>query len=162
YDEARTLLRAAAVSAAEGRDDVLAANAWARLLIVVGYVQQRFEEAAAIRELGPTALVRVHDERTRANWLNAEGLFLYRMGKHDEAKATHERALRLREEALGPDDPEVARSLNNLGLALASMGDYPAARAAHERALSLRERVLGPSHPEVALSLNNLGVVLQA
>ncbi len=45
YAGAATLLGAGASTAAEGEDDVLAAEAISRLLIVVGHRQQRFEDA---------------------------------------------------------------------------------------------------------------------
>jgi serine/threonine-protein kinase len=160
YDAANALLRDAAISAAEGKDDVLSAYAWARLLFVVGNFQRRFAEATVIRALGPTAIVRAHDDRAEATWLNSEGLVLYRMGRYAEALAAHERALALREKALGPDHFEVAQSLNNIGLALEDAGELRRAQAAHERALALWEKTLGPDHPDVALSLSNLGVVL--
>ncbi len=160
YDRAKGLLRDAVVSAAEGRDDVLAASAWTRLLLVVGDRQRHFEEAAVLRALGPAAVLRVHDEQTLAGWLHVEGGVLRRMGKLPEAKATLERALAIREKVLGPDHLDVAATRINLGTVLEEMGDYPNARAHLERALAMREKALGPDHPDVALSLNNLGIVL--
>ena len=35
-------------------------------------------------------------------------------GKYDEAVPLHERALAIREKALGPDHPDTGQSLNNL------------------------------------------------
>jgi serine/threonine-protein kinase len=157
---AKVLLRAASVSAAESSDDVLAATAWARLLFVLGERQQRFDEAVALRALGPTVVARAHDERTLALWLNAEGLTLWRMGKFAEAKAIHERVLALRERILEPGHLEIAASLNNLGLVLGDMGDYPKALVAHQRAMALREKALGPDHPDIASSLTNVAIVL--
>jgi serine/threonine-protein kinase len=159
FEAAKASLRSAALSAAEGGDDVLVAHAMARLLFVAAERQQRFEEAALVRSLGAVAVARAHDERIQATWVNAEGLLLWRTGKLAEAKATFERALALREKVFGPDHPDVANSLNNLGLVLHEMGDYEKAVATHERALALREKVLGEGHPDVAMSLNNLGIV---
>ena len=160
YPGAKALLGAAAVSAADGKDEVLSAYAWARLLFVVGNLQRHLDEAAVILTLGPTAVVRAHDDRAEATWLNAEGLTLYRMEKFAEALATHQRALALREKALGPDHVDVAASLNNIGLVLDDLGDYPRALASHERALAIWEKALGQSHPDVARSLNNIGLTL--
>jgi serine/threonine-protein kinase len=158
---ARALLREAAISAAEGRDDVLAANAWAHLLFVVGDRQRRFDEAAAIRALGPTALARVDDEGALAMWANVEGTVLLRAGKYAEARVAYERALALRERALGPDHPDTAATLHNLATLMCAADDCPAARVAMERAVAISERSLGPDHPETALSLGNLGNVLR-
>jgi serine/threonine-protein kinase len=160
FEAAKASLREAALAAAEGGDDVLIADAWARLLFVAAERQQHFEEASVIRSLGVVAVTRAHDPRILATWVNAEGLLLWRMGKSAEAKACHERALALREKVLGPDHPDVASTLNNLGLALQAMGDFQEAVATQERALALRERVLGPDHPDVAQSLSNLGFAL--
>jgi serine/threonine-protein kinase len=160
YEGSKALLREAIVAASEGRDDLLAAAAWSRLLVLLGDVQQKLDEAAVVRALGPSAIARAQDDRATAAWLSAEGVTLVRMGKPAEAKACHERALALREKALGPDHPDVAASLGNLANALWAMGDYSRAKEIAERALALREKLLGPEHPDVARSVNMLASVL--
>jgi serine/threonine-protein kinase len=160
YEAAKALLRQAATSASEGHDDVLGVTAWARLLFIATERQRRYEEAAVIRALGPTALVRVHDPRAEAAWLNAEALLLYRTNKLEEALVVHQRALSLREQALGPDHLEVAISLNNLGILFNDMARPREARDVLARAAAIREKILGPDHPETALTLNNLGIAL--
>jgi serine/threonine-protein kinase len=161
YEGAKALLRDAAIAAAEGRDDVLAAGAWAALLFTVGERQRRFDEASVIRSLGPTAVARVQDPRAEASWMNAEGAVLHRMGRHAEARASHERALGLREKTLGEGHPDVASSLHNLGTVLCAMDDCQGARVALERAVLVSERSLGPDHPDTASSLSNLGNALR-
>jgi len=44
-------------------------------------------------------------------------------------KKKHERALAIREKALGPEHPETAESLNNLASLLKDQGDLAAARS---------------------------------
>jgi serine/threonine-protein kinase len=161
YDGAKVLLRDAAVSAAEGHDDVLAASAWAALLAVVGDHQRHAEEASIIRSLGATAMVRVNDAETRASWSSAEGVVMFRAGKYAEARTAYERALALRESALGADHPDTAAALHNLGSDLCVMGDCWAAKDALERAVAVSEKSLGPDHPDTATSLSNLGNVLR-
>lgn len=80
---------------------------------------------------------------------------LWRGGKSNEpeARLLGERALALKEKALGPDHPDLAATLNNLAGVLSEAGDYAAARPLYERALSIQERVLGPDHPDVAVTL---------
>src|SRR6266480_836265 len=73
-----------------------------------------------------------------------------------EVDQLYQRALQIREQALGPTHRDVAQSLNNLANLLQAMGDYAGARPLHERALRIWEQALGPTHPEVAQSLNNL------
>jgi tetratricopeptide (TPR) repeat protein len=81
---------------------------------------------------------------------------LYGEGKYREAVAPAERALALREKALGPNHPDVATSLNNLALLYKDQGAYAKAEPLLARALDINEKVLGPNHPDVAKSLNNL------
>jgi tetratricopeptide (TPR) repeat protein len=68
----------------------------------------------------------------------------------------YERALAIREKALGPEHPDTAESLNNLAELLQNQRDFAGARPFHERALAIREKALGPEHPDTAGSLNNL------
>nr|MCH9684198.1 tetratricopeptide repeat protein [Deltaproteobacteria bacterium] len=66
-------------------------------------------------------------------------------------------ALKLQEDALGPDDPDVAINVNNLGSALAALGSYEEAEQQIQRALALREQLYGPVHPLTAETMTNLG-----
>jgi len=68
-------------------------------------------------------------------------------------------ALAIREKALGPDHPDVAKSLNNLAEVYREQGRNADAEALYQRALAIREKALGPDHPDVAKSLNNLAEV---
>jgi serine/threonine-protein kinase len=159
YDGAAALLREASVAAAEAGDDPLAATAWARLLTVVTEHQQRLEEAAVIRELGPTVVARAHDDRALVAWLSAEEKLLTRTGKYAEARATGERVLDLRVQARPPAPLEIADAQSDLARVLNRMGDFPGALDLHRRALALREKEQGPDHPDVAVSLQNISAV---
>ena len=87
------------------------------------------------------------------------GLVLKATGDYAGARSLYERALRIEEQALGPNHPDVATTLNNLGLVLEATGDYAVARPLYERALRIKEQVLGPNHPGVATILSNLAIV---
>src|SRR5215813_5115192 len=91
-----------------------------------------------------------------ARKLHTESQRLSRAGKYDESRPVAERALGLREKALGPDHPDVARSLHNLANLYRLKGDYAKAEPLVQRALAIYEKALGPEHPDVARSLNNL------
>jgi CHAT domain-containing protein/Tfp pilus assembly protein PilF len=78
-------------------------------------------------------------------------------GRYGEAVSLAEEALIIRERALGPDHPDVARSLNNLADYYGAVGDYGKIEPLFQRALTILERDLGPAHPDVATLLNNLG-----
>jgi tetratricopeptide (TPR) repeat protein len=67
---------------------------------------------------------------------------------------------RLRNVALGPDDPDTAITLNNLAGVLRAQGDLQGARTLYERVLTIREAQLGPDDPDTAITLNNLAGVL--
>ena len=92
-----------------------------------------------------------------ADALNLRAIDLYQRGDFAEAERLIRLSLDIREEALGPDHPEVATSLNNLAELQASLARFLEAETLCKRALSIRERVLGPAHPDVAASINNLG-----
>jgi serine/threonine-protein kinase len=160
YDGARSMLREALFLAAEGKDHVLATWAAGWLLLVVGNRQLRFDEARSLMEWAPLIVSRTGDSLAHTEWLNSQAMVLKDMGRYEEAKAWHERALSIREQALGPDHPDVAMSLNDLAVVLRQMGRYEEAKALYERALSIWEKALGPDHPHVAMLLNNLANML--
>jgi tetratricopeptide (TPR) repeat protein len=83
------------------------------------------------------------------------------LAAYGQARPLKERALAIREKALGPEHPDTAKSLNGLALLLWDQGDLAGARPLHERALAIREKLLGPEHPDTAMSLNNLALLLQ-
>jgi tetratricopeptide (TPR) repeat protein len=79
------------------------------------------------------------------------------MGEYAKAEPLFQRALKIREKALGPEHPDTAKSLNILANLYSSMGDYAKAEPLLQRALKINEKALGPEHPSTATSLNNLG-----
>ena len=80
-------------------------------------------------------------------------------GRYAQAEPLYQRALAIREKALGPDHPDAAASLNNLAVLYDNQGRYEQAEPLYHRALAIREKVLGPDHPATAASLNNLAVL---
>ncbi len=100
-------------------------------------------------------------EDAGALWSNL-GYHLDMVADFSEAKAAHERALRVAEKVHGPEHPTVAIVYINLGKVLYAMGDLAGAREHHERALPILERVLGSEHPTVAIVYSNLGEVFHA
>ncbi len=154
YAGARTALDDAALSAAEGHDDVLEASTWAELLFLVSENQQRLDEAAVIHELGRGPVARALDDRAQAVWLSSVVAFLGRKGAFAESKAAYARVIALREKTFGPDHPLVGVAVHNLASLLNETGEWPEARVMYERALAIKEKTLGPEHPSVALSLN--------
>ena len=85
---------------------------------------------------------------TTATSLNNLALLLQAQGDLAGARPLFERALAIREKALGPEHPDTATSLNNLAPLLQAQGDLAGARPLFERALAIREKALGPEHLE--------------
>jgi Tfp pilus assembly protein PilF len=73
-----------------------------------------------------------------------------------------ERAVAIREQALGEEHLDTAQSLSNLAGLLQDQGDLAGARPFYERALAITEKALGSEHPFTATNLSNLAVLLQA
>jgi class 3 adenylate cyclase/tetratricopeptide (TPR) repeat protein len=90
--------------------------------------------------------------------LNDVGAYLREGAAWSEAEPLLQRALALRERALGREHPDLATSLDNLAQ-LYNATDRPAeAEPLYRRALAVRERALGPEHPRFAESLGCLGL----
>jgi hypothetical protein len=71
------------------------------------------------------------------------------------------RVLEIREEALGPQHLNVAKSLSDLADVLQDEGDVESAMPLYRRSVEICEVALGPQHPEVVRRLNCLAILLQ-
>jgi len=87
--------------------------------------------------------------------------YLHGRGAFSRARSLCERALAIREKALGPEHFSTAESLNTLAHLLHSQGELAAARPLFERALAIREKALGPNHPSTREGLHNLASLLR-
>ncbi len=72
--------------------------------------------------------------------LNTQVMSLYRQGNYDRALAVARQALRVAEQAGGPNHPLVALSLNNLALLYKIQGQYAQAEPLYQRAWRSRKR----------------------
>jgi CHAT domain-containing protein/Tfp pilus assembly protein PilF len=88
-----------------------------------------------------------------------ESVRLTRAGKYSEAQSLAERALEIRQKALGPEHPDVARSIHSLADLYREIGEYAKAGPLYQSALKIRQKVFGLEHPEVASSLNGLATL---
>ena len=77
----------------------------------------------------------------------------------DEAVELRKRALRIREEHLGPDHSDVGETLINLGTDYFQMNQYDDASAAFTRAKAIFEGAFEGEHPSLGAAINNLGDV---
>ena len=90
-----------------------------------------------------------------AKQVESQGDEALKQGHLTEAAQLFERALKMREDAAGPDHPSVGQSLTDLGRTYRALGRYSEAEPLLTRALALREK-LGPDKPPVAVTLNQL------
>ncbi len=84
------------------------------------------------------------------------------LGEYEKALAFFEKAVKLKEAALGPEHRDTATSYNNIALLYYDMGDYDKALESYDKALKITEAVLGPAHPSTAATYDNLGLVYDA
>jgi len=89
--------------------------------------------------------------------LNQTGVYLWRHARYAEAEASYQQSLRIGEQTLGPDHPDVASPLNNLAILYYEQGKYTKAEPLYQRALRIYEQALGPDDPLVAYPLLDLG-----
>jgi CHAT domain-containing protein/tetratricopeptide (TPR) repeat protein len=82
---------------------------------------------------------------------------LDREGRAEEALSLCERALALREAALGPRHPDVAEALLRCGALHQELGAYEAAERQLLRSLEIFEAARGPLDADVASASSNLG-----
>src|SRR5262245_36035358 len=70
----------------------------------------------------------------------------YSQGKYDEAEKLYRQALKIREDADGPNNAKTENTLIGLANSLYSQRKYAEAEPFYLRALALRERAVGTSH----------------
>jgi tetratricopeptide (TPR) repeat protein len=88
--------------------------------------------------------------------LNSLGRVLDVQGRYGEAEPLLKHALAINEQALGPDNPQVAIILNSLAALYRHQGRSNEAVPLLERALTIEEKTLGPDNPSIATSLTGL------
>ncbi|MEM6992455.1 MAG: serine/threonine-protein kinase [Myxococcota bacterium] len=115
--------------------------------------QERIDEAERTYEEGIELLGAGGRPSLLASTVAGYAALLTKRGDHVAAVEAYRRALKIREDELGPDHPDVGRTLSNLGTVLVAAGDLPAARSALRRALRIREAKLGPMHPALIFTL---------
>ena len=75
---------------------------------------------------------------------------LYKQQKLDAMIPLVERALKLREQAVGPDHPQIAVLTGLLGIAYYRTRDYRRAEQMLRRTIAIKEKTLGPGAPDIA------------
>jgi tetratricopeptide (TPR) repeat protein len=73
-------------------------------------------------------------------------------GQYAKVEPLYQRALAIREKALGPEHPDVATSLNHLAWLYHNQGQYAKAEPLYERTLAICEKAFGEDHPNVGVT----------
>ncbi len=137
----------------------------AAMMTVMGEVYRElalYEEAVPLLEQAVAVRRRLdsRDGLELAETLHALAWAKQELGEHAASEELYREALELRQAALGPLHPQVARSVEGLGQVLNLQGEFDAALEHHRRALRILELNLGPDHPEVGWTLTSMGEVL--
>jgi hypothetical protein len=80
--------------------------------------------------------------------------------RNDEAEELWEENLRVKEQALGPNDPRLVVHLQNLATAYAAVQKYDKCEPLLRRSLKLVSAHLGPTSPQVSVPLACLATAL--
>jgi tetratricopeptide (TPR) repeat protein len=123
--------------------------------------QSRFDEALATERHAGEILKTLGMDGTQqaSDVFSIIGEVLYDQHRLRAAEQYTEKALLIREKALGPHDEDVGASLNNLGAIVSDRKRQAEAEMLLRRALEIRERHFGAEHPLVAGTLVNLSSV---
>jgi tetratricopeptide (TPR) repeat protein len=94
----------------------------------------------------------------------AEGIKCYpplgsEVGNEARAEALYIRILKLHEEALEPDHPDLVTGINRLAGLYLEQSEYSKAESLYRRAIEIHEKAFGPDHLDVASSLSDLAQV---
>ena len=92
----------------------------------------------------------------------AEAQRLVTAGKFAEAQPLAERVLAAREQALGPEHPDVAAALTRLAMILRNRRELAKAEALNQRGLAIAEKTPEPGHADLAQILFEQGALQQS
>ncbi|MGZ6367463.1 MAG: tetratricopeptide repeat protein, partial [Ktedonobacteraceae bacterium] len=97
-----------------------------------------------------------------ARWLPYQiGRYFWEHARYAEAEVFYQHSMRIMEQALGPDHPQVAYPLNNLANLYKDQGKYAEAEPLYQRALHIWEQALGPDHPITRTVVRNYAILLR-
>ena len=94
--------------------------------------------------------------------LHQTGFALHGQGRHQEAAAYLDHALKVDLAIKGPGHPDVAADLEGLGAVLWAAGDLERAEAAYLKCLQFQTEIFTEDNPVLATTYNSLGVIRQS
>ena len=129
------------------RSTALLLIAGAATLSVLAAWLQISRQAPQKRQIDPQAAWVEMADRVKA---------LKSAGRYGEAIKAAETAVRLAEQAYGPDHPAMAESLNELGQQMVAQSRFEGVERMYQRSLAIQSRLTGSESPEAAHVANNL------
>ncbi|WP_394834682.1 serine/threonine-protein kinase [Pendulispora rubella] len=158
--EAETALYEAAWAADRAHDDETRAQAWIKLVFVVGTRELRSADVPLLNAQAVAAIARAGAPRDAEYARRFTLATAYReQGRFGEARTELEAAVELARGHFGPESRQMAKAVGDLGWSHMMLGEDQAAREHFQRSLEMTERLLGPTHPDMAKALNALGVL---
>jgi serine/threonine protein kinase/Tfp pilus assembly protein PilF len=159
--EAAKTLEEALFAATAAHDDLTAAKAATILIETSGSHFGRREDAERWWRLANALLDRVGEShsQTRAWALQSYGLVLCHDGEFEAATAVFEKAVTLKEHALGRGHPDVALSLTALAWPLAELDRLDEALVVADRAVAIQDQCCEPNNL-LAIMLTNRAEIL--
>jgi eukaryotic-like serine/threonine-protein kinase len=117
--------------------------------------------AREILETGSARIARELKDQpeVRATLLNTMGIVYRNLGLYDKAIDLVQAGLTIREQKLGRDSLDTAKSLDDLGALKLDKADYDSAETLMRKALQIRIKRLGPDSTGVAESYNNIASI---
>src|SRR5207237_491026 len=115
--------------------------------------QKKIEQEEAERQQQISEFQKAGDEIKEATALINLADFYYKKASYPRAEPLLQRALEIREKALGPEHPDVATCLNSLAAVYrdrGDRGDYDRAERLFQRALAIREKILSLEDSAIA------------
>lgn len=124
-----------------------------------GKFQEAYDLSGAVLEARRRKLGRHPD--TAAS-IYGSAYYLYKLGRHEEARAMAEESRDIYQEHFPPMDPHIARPVNLLGMSFLEEERYGDAIEELGVAVAMREATLPEGHPELNQSMFLLGTALVA
>jgi tetratricopeptide (TPR) repeat protein len=145
------------------RHDEVRAEAATDLVFVVGYLQGHFREGHEWAKTAEAILKRVGGHDLLHAWLSNDLGCLHDLeGNLTAAVVDQQRALALKQKALGSEHPDLGISEGNLAMSLQGLGRNEEALTHVQRGIRILETGLGVGHPDLAVLLSNQGEILNA
>ncbi len=160
YGPAAELMRKAGLEAVASRNDLVAAQAWTRLIFASAQVD-RIQDAREAEALALAAVERLTPPGATEGELHAQlwssrGKLSILVEDPERAVEQLRHALALRERLSGPSSFGTADLLNSLASAMRELGKLEEGVGYSTRAIALYQELLGDQHPAVGTARMNL------